>query len=274
MAPRLKSWAKTLVPEKYRLLRYEWYERLRYYPELFVSLGGRFACPFCHWRFRRMRSAGFDHAVLRAKDVVGGSCHPNDVCPRCQSNARERFVYLYLQDRSSVFSEPLRVLHVAPEPHLSRELRQVPGIRYVTGDLAQRWVSVRLDVMTLPFPDNSFDLVICNHVLEHVFDDQAAMRELRRVLRPGRRAMLQVPIGRALEDTVEDPAAVTEADRIRMFGQRDHVRLYAAGDYMRRLAKAGFRVELGRAVDYLGEETIKRYALIREEPVFSCQREP
>jgi len=124
-----------------------------------------------------MRSAGFDYAVLREKDVVGGSCHPKDVCPRCQSNARERLVYLYLQDRSPVFTEPLRVLHVAPEPHLGRELRQVPGIRYVTGDLAQRWVSVRLDVMTLPFPDNSFDLVICNHVLEHVFDDQAAMRE-------------------------------------------------------------------------------------------------
>ncbi len=273
MTPRLKSWAKAVVPEKYRLLRYEWYERFRYYPELFVSLGARFECPFCHWRFRRMRSAGFDYAVLREKDVVGASCHPNDVCPRCRSNARERLVYRYLQDHTSVFSEPLRVLHIAPEPHLRRQLRQVPGIRYVTGDLAQRWVSVRLDVMMLPFPDESFDLIICNHVLEHVLDDQAAMRELRRVLRPGRRALLQVPIAKALGDTLEDPTAVTEADRIRMFGQRDHVRLYAAGDYIRRLEKVGFRVELSRAVDCLGEEAIERYALIREEPVFSCRRD-
>jgi SAM-dependent methyltransferase len=166
------------------------------------------------------------------------------------------------------------VLHIAPEPHLGRRLREVPGIRYVTGDLAPRRVNLRLDIMMLPFPDESFDLVICNHVLEHVFDDQAAMRELCRVLRPGSRAVLQVPIGRALDDTVEEPAAVTEADRIRMFGQRDHVRLYAAGDYMRRLAKAGFRVEHSRAVDCLGEETVKRYALIREEPVFSCRRDP
>jgi SAM-dependent methyltransferase len=274
MASRLRLWVKALVPEKYRLLRYEWNERLRYYPQLFVSLGVRFQCPFCHWRFRRMRAAGFDYAVLKEKDVVGGSCHPNDVCPRCKSNARERLVYLCLQDRTSVFREPLTALHIAPEPHLGHELRRVPGIRYVSGDLVQRWVNVRLDVMRLPFPDESFDLVLCNHVLEHVFDDQAAMRELRRVLRPEGCAVLQVPIGGALEDTLEDPAAVTEADRIRMFGQRDHVRLYAAGDYVRRLAKAGFRVDLSRAVDCLGEERTRRYAVIREEPVFICRRDP
>ena len=86
--------------------------------------------------------------------------------------------------------------------------------------------------------------------------------------------MLLVPIGRAVEETLENPAAVTEADRIRLFGQRDHVRLYAAGDYMRRLAKSGFRVEHSRAVDCLGQEAIRRYALIREEPVFSCRRNP
>lgn len=274
MATGLRSWIKRLVPERYRLLRYEWAERLRYYPELVLSLGTKFKCPFCGWRFRRMRWAGFDYAVLREKDVVGGPRHPDDVCPRCQSNARERLVYRYLRDRTRVFSDPLTVLHIAPEPHLGGRLREVPGIRYVTGDLAPRRVSLRLDVTRLPFPDASFDLVVCNHVLEHVLDDQAAMRELHRVLRPGCPAMLQVPIGRALEETVENPAAVTEAERIRLFGQGDHVRLYAAGDYMRRLAKSGFRVEHSRAVDCLGEEAIRRYALIREEPVFSCRRDP
>jgi SAM-dependent methyltransferase len=135
------------------------------------------------------------------------------------SNARERLVYRYLKHRTSVFTEHLRLLHIAPERHLEQTLRQVPGIQYVSADLARTRVSVRLDIMMLPFPDDSFDLIICNHVLEHVSDDKVAMRELRRVLRPGRRALLQVPIGRALEDTLEDPTAVTEADRIRLFGQ-------------------------------------------------------
>ena len=274
MARGPRSWIKRLVPERYRLRRYEWAERLRYYPELILSLGTKFECPFCRWRFRRMRWAGFDYAVLREKDVVGGPRHPDDVCPRCQSNARERLVYRYLQDRTRVFSDPLTVLHIAPEPHLGRRLREVPGIRYVTGDLAPRRVSLRLDVTMLPFPDASFDLVVCNHVLEHVLDDRAAMRELHRVLRPGCPAVLQVPIGRTLDETVENPAAVTDVERIRLFGQGDHVRLYAAGDYMRRLAKSGFRVEHSRAVDCVGEEAVRRYALMREEPVFSCRRNP
>jgi SAM-dependent methyltransferase len=273
MASTLKGWAKALIPQRYRLLRYEWYEALRYYPELLFSLGIRFECPFCHWRFRRLRWAGFDYPVLKEMDVVGAICHPDDVCPRCMSNARERLVYCYLRDRTSMFSGGLKVLHIAPEPHLEQALRRVPGIQYVSGDLAKTRVSVRLNVMQLPFSDDAFDLIICNHVLEHVEDDQVAMRELYRVLRPRRPALLQVPIGRALRETLEDPTAVSEGERIRRFGQRDHVRLYAAGNYLHRLEKAGFRVDCSRAVDCLGEETVRRYALIWDEPVFACRRE-
>jgi SAM-dependent methyltransferase len=268
----IRSLAKTLIPERYRLLRYEWYESLRYYPELVASLGRRFECPFCGWRFRRLRWAGFDYPVLKEHRVVGASCHPDDVCPRCMSNARERLVYLYLKTKTSVFIERLRLLHLAPEPHLTRTLRASTNIDYVTGDLIDQSVDVRLDVMMLPFPDDSFDLIICNHVLEHVADDRAAMRELYRVLRPGRPALLQVPIAMALENSLEDPAAVTEADRIRLFGQRDHCRLYAAKDYVRRLEEAGFRVSLDRAVECLGENAVARYAVLPEEAVFFCHR--
>jgi SAM-dependent methyltransferase len=187
------------------------------------------------------------------------------------SNSRERLVYLYLKDKTSVFAERLRLLHIAPEPHLTATLRNLGRIDYVTGDLSEPRVDVKLDVMMLPFPDDSFDLVICNHVLEHVANDRVAMSELHRVLRPGRPALLQVPIGMALEDTLEDPSAVTEAERIRLFGQRDHVRLYAAGDYMRRLEGVGFRVSMAPAVECLGEEAVARYALLRDEPVFVCR---
>lgn len=268
---KLKAWAKARIPEKYRLLRYQWYESLRYYPELAFSLGRRFECPFCHWGFRRLRSAGFDYPVLKEKDVVGASTHSDDVCPRCMANARERLVYLYLRSKTAVFKERLKLLHIAPEPHLTRTLREVPTLEYVTGDLVEKAVDVKLDIMMLPFPDACFDVIVCNHVLEHVADDRVAMRELRRVLRPGRSALLQVPIARALRDTVEDPSALTEADRLRVFGQRDHVRLYAAGDYMRRLEEAGFSVSLRSAVECVGEHAIRRYALLRDEPVFWCR---
>ncbi len=274
MTRKLRTWAKRVIPEKYRLARYEWYEALRYYPELVLSLGTRFECPFCGWHFRRLRSAGFEYPVLTEKQVVGGSWHPDDVCPRCMANARERLVYFYLKQNTSVFKERLRLLHIAPEPHLERVLRQLPQILYITGDLAARSVDVRVDIMFLPFQDEAFDLIICNHVLEHVFDDRLGMSELRRVLRTDRPALLQVPIARAIEETVEDPTATTEADRIRLFGQRDHVRLYAAGDYIERLEKAGFCVQLSNAMDCLGEYTVRRYALMPEEPVFCCRSTP
>lgn len=266
----VRSWVKKLIPEKYRLLRYRWYEKLRYYPELVLCVGSKLECPFCGWHFRRFRRAGFDYPILKEKDVVGASCHPDDVCPRCMSNARERLVYFYLKNKTSVFKERLRLLHIAPEPHIARTLRQLPNIDYISGDLFEQAVDVRLDIMMMPFADDSFDFIICNHVLEHVSDDRAAMSELHRVLRPARRALLQVPIAMALENTIEDPTAVTEAERIRLFGQRDHVRLYAAGDYVKRLEMAGFCVYLSRAVDSVGEDAVNRYALIREEPVFSC----
>ncbi len=271
MRSAIKACLRRLVPEKVRLLRYGWYEMLRYYPELVRSLGSRLECPFCQWHFRRFRPAGFDYPVLRDKQVVGASWHPNDVCPRCMSNARERLVYMYLRSKTAVFKERLRLLHIAPEPQLERALRQLATIDYVTADLVETSVDVKLDVMMLPFADASFDLIICNHVLEHVRDDRAAMTELHRVLRPGRQAILQVPIALALQDTLEDPSASTEAERIRMFGQRDHVRLYAAGDYMNRLRSAGFFVSLSRALDCLGEDAVGRHALLGEEPVFSCR---
>ena len=265
----IKSWAKKLIPEKYRLLRYQWYEELRYYPELIFSLGRRLECSFCGWRFRRFRTAGFDYPVLKEKQVIGASCHADDVCPRCKSNARERLVYLYLKHKTSVFNDHLRILHIAPEPHIARLLGELSNLDYVRADLFQPDVDVKLDIMSLPFPDESFDMIICNHVLEHVTDDRVAMRELHRVLRPDSPALLQVPIALALQETFEDPTAITEEDRILLFGQRDHVRLYAAEDYMARLEAVGFRVDLSQAVDCLGTSLVDRHGLIREERVFS-----
>ena len=116
---------------------------------------------------------------------MGASYHLDDVCPRCMSNARERLVYLYLKSRSSIFTESLRVLHVAPEANLARVLRKQPNLRYTSADLYEEHVMARLDIMSLPFRDDTFDAVICNHVLEHVSDDRVAMAELLRILKPG-----------------------------------------------------------------------------------------
>jgi len=125
----------------------------------------------------------------------------------------------------------------------------------------------------MPFPDQTFDVLICNHVMEHVEDDGMAMAEVYRVLKPGGWALLQVPIGLALDrgQSIEDPSATTEADRIRVFGQGDHVRLYAAPDYVQRLEESGFHVTVSTCATELPGAAV-RYGLVPEEHIFVCRK--
>lgn len=162
-----------------------------------------------------------------------------------------------------------RLLHVAPEPALAKRLRAVPGLRYLSADL-EAPASLRLDLTRLPFADGSFDALLCNHVLEHVVDDRAAMRELCRVLRPGGWALLQSPMDPGRAHTDEDPDAPPE-ERARRFGQADHLRRYGR-DYKERLAAAGFSVDEWRWTEELAPAQGTRYGLDPDEAIFLCRR--
>ena len=142
------------------------------------------------------------------------------------------------------------------------------GIRYLTADLDPTGVDLQLDLMDLALPDDAFDAVVCSHVLEHVPDDAAAMRELRRVTRPGGWCLVMVPLDVTRAETYEDPSVVTPEARRREFLQDDHVRLYAP-DIVDRLATAGFAVETVRPQD-LGADAIRRAGLLPADWVFLC----
>jgi SAM-dependent methyltransferase len=210
--------------------------------------GARHECPVCGAHVRRYLPEGFDLPVLRELDVVGGQHRPERTCPVCRSDSRTRLAWLYLSREVQLTDASVRVLHLAPEIGLYARLAASPTVDYEPGDLEPElypWAPRlrRLDLEALPFPDADFDVVIANHVLEHVVDEARAMAEIRRVLRPGGWAMLAVPIALALDETREDATATTPEARERAFGQADHVRLYGR-DYGRRLAHAGFEVAL------------------------------
>jgi SAM-dependent methyltransferase len=188
------------------------------------------------------------------------------------SNARERLVFLYLRERTALFKQPTHLLHVAPEPQLASVLRHSFNIRYVSADLVSPKVMSHLDIQHMPFPNEVFDVVICNHVMEHVADDSVAIGEVYRVLNPGGWALLQVPIALALNRTIEDPTATTESQRIERFGQEDHVRLYARADYIKRLQAAGFSVHAESYPTVLGSTKAKRFGLVQEEEVYFCSK--
>jgi SAM-dependent methyltransferase len=179
-------------------------------------------------------------------------------CPRCWSISRHRFLYLYLREEGLI-DGGLHVLHIAPEEGIYRHFKGSTG--YVTGDLIPS-VRVRqtMTVEQLPFADECFDLLLCSHVLEHVPDDGLALREFRRVLRPGGRALLQHPILLTRERTDEDPTVTDPAERLRRFGQHDHVRLYGR-DFPARVREAGFDVSVVRLEDRLTTSARETYAV-------------
>jgi SAM-dependent methyltransferase len=232
------------------------------------------SCAVCGARVRRFKDQGYPYPVLFQKQVVGGIPKLQDECPVCRSNSRTRLVYLYLHHLAEL-SPTARVLHVAPERALQLYFGRRRLGRYVVGDLhPERYLNIgemtELDVTDLRFDDGTFDLIVCNHVLEHVPDDAAAMAELRRVLDPGGLCIVQTPFSLNCLATDESDQALDDATRISRFGQIDHVRIYAKADYLARLARAGFHVEefwAWRSVPDLAA----RYRVDPLEPLFLCR---
>lgn len=186
-------------------------------------------CPICTRPSRRFRSFGDP----RRRDAL---------CGWCSSLERHRLLWLYLDRRTSFFRGPFhRILHVAPESCLEPRFRAHFGRSYVTTAYGHQRADVLMDVTKIAFADGTFDFICCSHVLEHIVDDFAAMREFRRVLKPGGLGVFLVPVGQR-DATAEDPAITSPSERRRLYGQRDHVRLYGA-DFPQRLTDSGFSVE-------------------------------
>lgn len=208
--------------------------------------GKRYRCPVCEKRYSSFLPMG------------GVFPSFNAMCPGCYSLERHRSLWLYLnylqqQDRISLAG---RMLHIAPEPCLTKRFRKT--FDYLSVDLDGSKAMCAADITRLEFPDNYFNAVVCNHVLEHIPDDRRAMAEVFRVLRPGGWASLQVP--RTEGTTDEDPRVTDSEERTRRFGQSDHVRLYGR-DYFDRLREAGFEVTIQTWKDFLQPADADCYVL-------------
>ncbi len=266
------QWARRHVPADlyHRLCRL--YDLPRTLARRLMCVGIGRTCPFCRAHLRRfLRDPGEPSPLFTEVHVVGGGPIEQAVCPRCGSFERERHIYLYLQRLTRVFTAPTRLLHIAPERRLEPLLRRAGSVRYVSGDLNPGRAQRRLDVTAIDFPDHSFDVVLCNHVLEHIPDDARAMAELFRVLEPGGWAMLQVPLVHDMA-TREDREASDAADMLRRFGQMDHIRIYGADDYRRRLSAAGFVIATDSIGAHFGPATVSRFGLLPDELLVIARR--
>ncbi len=188
----------------------------------------------------------------------------NVLSPSTLSLERHRLLWLYLKNETDFFTKPLKLLHFAPEQAFYKRFKKLENIEYTTTDLNSPLADVKADICDLPFADNSFDVILCNHVLEHIPNDTKAMQELYRVMKPGGWGIVQIPQDLKRENTFEDDTITDKKERAKIFGQYDHVRIYGR-DYFDKLRSVGFTVE---EVDYthvLPKEEVEKYRLAKGE---------
>lgn len=250
----LIRWALRIFPRPFLI-------RISYlFMGLFKPLlrGNAVECPVCGSTFRKFLPYGV-------------KSRPNVLCPTCLSLERHRLIWLYLLEQSDFSTKPRRLLHVAPEQCFFKRFKQFAQIDYVTADLESPIADFHFDLHDIPFDGNSFDMILCNHVLEHVADDRKVMSEFLRVLRSGGFAVLQVPLEPHREFTFEDPSITDPWQREKFFGQKDHVRVYGR-DYPKRLRECGFLVEERLVSDWFDPGMIARYRLAPDETLYIASK--
>ena len=221
-------------------------------------LGNNVECLVCETSFRKFLP-------------FGNKGEKNRLCPKCLSLERHRLLWIYLKTETGFFKDNLKVMHIAPEQPFINRFKKLKNLDYTTADLVSPIADIHFDVMEIPLEDNSYEFVICNHVLEHVEDDITAMKELRRILKPGGTAILQVPINYEYQKTHEDKSITDPKQREKVFGQYDHVRFHGL-DYPDRLKKAGFKVSEYDIKKHLEMKLIEKYRLDKREIIFVAKK--
>ncbi|NNJ88683.1 MAG: class I SAM-dependent methyltransferase [Eudoraea sp.] len=222
-------------------------------PLLALTLkGDRYTDPIDGKQFRKFLPYGYEHP------------RENVLSPSTLSLERHRLLWLYLKNETDFFSKQNKVLHFAPERAFYKRFRKLNNLNYTTTDLNSPLADVKADICDLPFEDNSYDVILCNHVLEHIPDDKKAMSELLRVMKPGGWGIFQVPQDLDRTSTFEDDSITDKKQRAEVFGQYDHVRIYGR-DYFEILEKAGFIVSPVPYASKLSKVDVDRYRLAQRE---------
>ena len=236
--------------------------RISYLVRPFLKIylkGTRYTDPIDGSGFRKFLPYGYENQ------------RENVLSPSTLSLERHRLLWLYLKNETEFFNKNLKVLHFAPEQAFYKRFRNLPNLDYTTTDLNSPLADVKADICDLPFEDEKFDFILCNHVLEHIPDDKQAMHELYRILKPGGTAILQIPQELDREVTFQDDSITDPKERAKIFGQYDHVRVYGR-DYFDKLRAVGFKVEEADYTSELTASEIDQYRLAKGEIIPVCHK--
>jgi len=221
--------------------------------------GNKVKCPICKKSFKEF----FPY---------GRETRNNALCTNCLSLERHRLIYLYLEKETSIFKKKTKLLHIAPEACLINIFKRFDNIEYITADLNSPLADIKMDIHNMPFKEKSFDLILCNHVLEHVENDIKALEEIKRVLKMDGIGIVQVPFYNPIpKETLEDKSVTSKKERELLYGQSDHVRKYGK-DYRKRLESTGLKTKLKTPDSFLFNADIIRHSIIESEEIFIVSR--
>ena len=244
------KWMLNLIPRPLLISMSIWFRPLI---KLYFK-GNQFTDPIDGSSYRKFLSYGYQN--LRE----------NALCPGTLSLERHRLLWLYLTRKTNFLNQPLKVLHIAPEQVFYTKFKAIKDWEYTTTDLHSPLADIKADICALPFNNDQYDLIFCNHVLEHIPDDKKAMEELYRVLKKGGTLIAQAPLNEELDETFEDDTITDKKERTRIFGQYDHVRVYGK-DYYTRLNTVGFESKGITFINTMSIEEIDRFGLPQKERI-------
>ncbi|MGY6562831.1 MAG: class I SAM-dependent methyltransferase [Luteibaculaceae bacterium] len=223
--------------------------------------GDKFVDPITGKRYRKLLPYG-----------RGIHKRENALAPHSLSLERHRLMWFYLKNETNFFdTTPKKILHIAPEYCFLKRFKKQFGENYITADLNSPWADMHFDVHEIPFEDNSFDVIFCNHVLEHVEDHQQVLREFYRVMKPGGFGIFQVPIDATKSETFQDNKITSAADRERYYWQADHVRLFGS-NYNEELSACGFKVTVWDYSNHMQREEANQFAFMEGELLYCCTK--
>lgn len=223
--------------------------------------GNNVICPCCNSSFREFAPFGDDR-------------RKNAWCPECEGLERHRLLWIYFEKKTNIYSRPLKVLHIAPETIFFKRFSKQANIDYYPVDIFPNLYpkgTKYFDLLKPSFSDNSFDVIICNHVFQYIEDDKKAMENIYNLMKPGGWGIMQVPIDTSRKLTFEDSSITDPLEREKIFGLKEHVRYYSY-DYADKLRNVGFKVQVDDFTTQFSDQDIYKYGFWKGDAIYYCTK--
>jgi len=225
------------------------YKYLRLY-RLFFLRGNNFLCPICKFKASKFLPYGKDYEAIKKYKIIGMGFRKNAICPNCFSKDRERLLYLFLQNLidKKLISFSSKVIHFSPEMSLEKNFFRKYFSNYFTADIIKNKSDFTIDLQNFNLKEKNFDLVICNHVLEHIEDDTTALKNIYSIIKPGGMAILQVPLSTIIDVDFKKEGIISDSEKLNYYGQSDHVRIYSEKNFLKKITDTGFNLNINEMI--------------------------